>query len=67
MFVYERFAKTKTLDSERVTKAIEATRFPPRSDCAQSGDDFEPCLVQAANLIGQLGDPSDRRVNDVIH
>ena len=50
MFVYERFAKTKTLDSERVARAIEATRFPPRSDYAQSGDDLEPCLVQAADL-----------------
>jgi hypothetical protein len=57
MFVYERFAKTKTLDPERVAKAIEATRFPPRSDRAQSGDDLEPSLVQAADLIGQLGDP----------
>lgn len=56
MFVYERFAKSNTLDPERVARAIEATRFPP-SHPAQDGDDLEPCLVQAADLIGQLGDP----------
>ena len=52
MFVYERLGKSPTLDADRLARAIEATRFPPGSV-----DDLEPTLVQAADLIGQLGDP----------
>ena len=57
MFVYERLGKSPTLDAERVARAIEATRFPPPSDSAVTSDQLEPSLVQAADLIGQLGDP----------
>ena len=52
MFVYERLGKSPTLDANRLARAIEATRFPPGQ-----ADDLEPILVQAADLIGQLGDP----------
>ena len=52
MFVYERLGKSPTLDADRLARAIEATRFPPGRV-----DDLEPILVQAADLIGQLGDP----------
>jgi hypothetical protein len=52
MFVYERLGKSPTLDADRLARAIEATRFPPGHV-----DDLEPTLVQAADLIGQLGDP----------
>ena len=52
MFVYERLGKSPTLDADRLARAIEATRFPPGR-----ADDLEPTLVQAADLIGQLGDP----------
>jgi hypothetical protein len=54
IFAYERFGKSPTLDANRLARAIEATRFPPGSD---HGADLEPTLVQAADLIGQLGDP----------
>ena len=54
MFVYERLGKSPTLDADRLARAIEATRFPP----GQIVDGYlEPTLVQAADLIGGLGDP----------
>ena len=57
LFVYERLGKSSTIDAARVAAAIELTRFPPAptSDSDQIG--LEPRLVQAADLIGQLGDP----------
>jgi hypothetical protein len=57
IFVYERLGQSPTLNAERVAKAIEATRFPPPPDRADTSDELEPTLVQAADLIGQLGDP----------
>jgi hypothetical protein len=57
MFVFERLGKSPTIDAERVATAIESTRFPPRSDRADVAVGLEPRLVQAADLIGQLGDP----------
>jgi len=53
IFVHERLGKSPTLDADRLARAIEATRFPP----GHIDDDLEPTLVQAADLIGQLGDP----------
>jgi hypothetical protein len=57
IFVFERLRNSPNLDAERVARAIEATRFPPSSDRAETSDGLEPSLVQAADLIGQLGDP----------
>jgi hypothetical protein len=57
MFVFERLGKSPTIDAERVATAIESTRFPRRSDRADVAVGLEPRLVQAADLIGQLGDP----------
>jgi hypothetical protein len=57
LFVYERLGESRYVDAERVAEAIELTRFPPlpSPDAATAG--LEPRLVQAADLIGQLGDP----------
>jgi hypothetical protein len=64
IFVFERLGKSPTIDAERVATAIESTRFPPRSDRADALIGLEPSLVQAADLIGQLGDPLyARKVN----
>jgi HD domain len=57
LFVFERLANSPTLDATRVAEAIEFTRFPPRLDRDAAKADLEPRLVQAADLIGQLGDP----------
>ena len=57
IFAFERLGKSPAIDAKRVADAIEATRFPPAPDRTSPGGDLEPRLVQAADLIGQLGDP----------
>ena len=50
-------ANSAFVDAERVADAIELTRFPPRPSANGDKVGLEPRLVQAADLIGQLGDP----------
>ena len=57
LFVLERFGGSPTLDAERVARAIELTRFPACRAPGEGPEDREGRLVQAADLIGQLGDP----------
>ena len=57
MFVYERLGDSPTIDAARVTASIELTRFPPSPNSESDHTGLEPRLVQAADLIGQLGDP----------
>jgi hypothetical protein len=57
LFVYERLGDTPTIDPARVAAAIELTRFPPSANSDSDENGLEPRLVQAADLIGQLGDP----------
>jgi hypothetical protein len=56
LFVFERLEKSTNVDPARVAAAIEMTRFPVPED-REEASDLEPRLVQAADLIGQLGDP----------
>ena len=64
LFAFERLGNSPTIDAERVAEAIEFTRFPPQMDGKMANADMEPRLVQAADLIGQLGDPMySRKVN----
>jgi len=55
LFVMQRLGKSPIIDTARVKLAIEFTRFPAPVDREPTGE--EPRLVQAADLIGQLGDP----------
>jgi hypothetical protein len=57
LFVVERLGKSPTIDADRVVQAIEFTRFPSPVSRVSATSDWEPRLVQAADLIGQLGDP----------
>jgi hypothetical protein len=57
LFAIERLRKTPGVDAERVAEAIECTRFPPLAERKTTATDILPRLVQAADLIGQLGDP----------
>ena len=57
LFVHERLGKSRTVDAARVAEAIELTRFPPYPISNPEKIKLEPRLVQAADLIGQLGDP----------
>ena len=57
LFVHERLGDAAFVDARRVADAIELTRFPPRANGDLEKSSLEPRLVQAADLIGQLGDP----------
>ena len=57
MFAIERLGGSPLVDARRVAAAIELTRFPARIDQNAETVGLEPKLVQAADLIGQLGDP----------
>jgi hypothetical protein len=64
LFALERLGNSPIIDAERVAEAIEFTRFPCQLDRNPSKGGIEPRLVQAADLIGQLGDPMySRKVN----
>lgn len=57
LFVMERLAGSPLLDAERVARAVELTRFPMRERSGSGPENREGRLAQAADLIGQLGDP----------
>jgi hypothetical protein len=57
LFAFERLGNSPTIDAARVAEAIELTRFPPGASSDADKATLEPRLVQAADLIGQLGDP----------
>ena len=57
LFTFERLADSALLDAERVARAVEHTRFPVPMPPGNAPENREGRLVQAADLIGQLGDP----------
>jgi len=57
LFACERLEPSPEIDVERIARAIEFTRFPVPADRVRGPETLEPRLVQAADLIGQLGDP----------
>ncbi|SHL39953.1 HD domain-containing protein [Bradyrhizobium lablabi] len=57
LFAIERLGNSPGIDVERIAEAIEYTRFPPSPERKTTDADLLPRLVQAADLIGQLGDP----------
>jgi hypothetical protein len=57
LYVFERLGNSPSIDAARVAAAIEMTRFPMPRDRDRGHEDIEPKLVQAADFIGQLGDP----------
>ena len=61
LFVVERLDGIEGVDAARIARAIEYTRFPYVSSKTEEEDDLrdeEGFLLRAADLIGQLGDPS---------
>jgi hypothetical protein len=64
MFAFERLGSSPTIDASRVAAAIEMTRFPA---CNGANEAIEPKLVQAADLIGQLGDPMYSRKANALY
>jgi len=57
MFAMELLGPSPLVDAKRIANAIEMTRFPASVDKTVETVGLEPKLVQAADLIGQLGDP----------
>ncbi|MBS7699415.1 MULTISPECIES: HD domain-containing protein [unclassified Chelatococcus] len=57
LYARERIGQWYNLDAERVAHAIEYTRFPSGPIDHDGYNSREGRLVQAADLIGQLGDP----------
>src|ERR1700760_2830986 len=57
LFAFERLGNSPAIDASRIATAIEMTRFPAPLDRSSANVGLEPKLVQAADLIGQLGDP----------
>ena len=66
MFALEQLGKSRRFDAARVAEAIELTRFPPSVETANITG-LEPRLVQAADLIGQLGDPFYRKKANALY
>jgi hypothetical protein len=68
MYALDRFKGFDFLDSERVARAVEGTRFPGEltADIEPMGE--EASILRAADLIGQLGDPHYiRKANALYH
>ena len=65
LFALERLAKSPNIDASRIAAAIEMTRFPALPD--RTNGAMEPKLVQAADLIGQLGDPMYSRKANALY
>ena len=57
LFVLERGADVPFLDADRVSAAIELTRFPVPDSADHQQTDTDAGLLRAADLIGQLADP----------
>jgi hypothetical protein len=67
LFAFERLGSSPVIDASRIAAAIEMTRFPARTGRAGVDDCMEPKLVQAADLIGQLGDPMYSRKANALY
>jgi hypothetical protein len=66
LFVMDRIANRQLLDAQRISNAIEFTRFPISNPDLQ--DSEQGSLARAANLIGRLGDPHClRKVNALFY
>jgi hypothetical protein len=58
LFVLERLDSVEQVDADRVSRAIEYTRFPYTMSSNDSLIEEEGLLLRAADLIGQLGNPN---------
>lgn len=68
IYARNRFGASKTIDEERIVRAVDFTRFPVPDDPAYLETRSEPALVRAADLIGQMADPFyHRKINALYH
>lgn len=66
LFVLERLDAVEELDSDRIARAIEYTRFPYTTSSNDNLMEEEGLLLRAADLIGQLGDPNYMRKSNAL-
>jgi hypothetical protein len=67
LFASERFDGVEEIDSGRIARAIEFTRFPYTTDSTSDElTEEEGMLLRAADLIGQLGDPNYLRKTNAL-
>jgi hypothetical protein len=64
LYVEQRLRPVEGLDSERIARAIEGTRFPAREG---QGYDEDASILRAADFIGQLGDPNHLRKANALY
>ncbi|BAL78216.1 hypothetical protein [Bradyrhizobium cosmicum] len=64
LYVEQRLRPVEGLDSERIARAIEGTRFPAREG---QGYDEDASILRAADFIGQLGDPNYLRKANALY
>jgi hypothetical protein len=67
LFALQRLGTSPSVDAARVAEAIEMTRFPVPRDRGAGNESIEPKLVQAADFIGQLGDPMYSRKANALY
>ena len=67
LFAFERLRNSPAIDVSRIAASIEMTRFPVPLDRSSANESMEPKLVQAADLIGQLGDPMYSRKANALY
>ena len=67
LFAFERLGKSPIINASRIAEAIEGTRFPVPRNRSDANENLEPKLVQAADLIGQLGDPMYSRKANALY
>jgi hypothetical protein len=66
LFALDRLKSVELIDSDRVARAIEATRFPSNGNRNGRNDYEEGSLVRAADLIGYIGDPNYLRKTNAL-
>ena len=66
LFVLERLDTIEDLDSNRIARAIEYTRFPYATSSNDDLIEEEGVLLRTADLIGQLGDPNYMRKSSAL-
>jgi hypothetical protein len=67
LFAFERLGNSPNINASRIAEAIEGTRFPASRNRRDANENLEPRLVQAADLIGQLGDPMYSRKANALY
>lgn len=68
MYARTRFGPSRSIDEERIARAVDFTRFPVPDDPVYHETRSEPALVRAADLIGQMADPFyHRKINALFH